>query len=219
MSLIIDEKHLEQIVAENYWMIFHEDEDRPKFINIQRQYKLNPYGTADIVVIWGDLDSVPKNGVEKPYTEFKEDDWDLVPFVHIDILEIKIGNLKERDLSQISRYFSSFKRIIRAVEEQQISSIDIPIPFITAKLIGLSDESEYESFVKGDEAFVHLYDQVNRDIDVYTFKFGIDGFKFKCLPRGWEANNGDEFDKTKSKVISDIADMASKMESKNVEAI
>jgi len=182
MSLILNECDLEKIVAENYWPIFHKDEDPPVYLNLERQFKLSPYGTADIVAFFSyGCDYDPK----------RDENGNIIGDIQIQIaevhvIELKIEELKERDLAQLCRYRQAINESIVEMnhKEKQYQQ--------RYTLVGKKPNNcNYPRGSNGDLVF--LYGCLLDEIDIALFEFGINGFKFNDINKEWFRNSGNSF--------------------------
>ena len=211
MSLILNESDLETIIVDNYWKIFHEDEDPPLYIHIERQVSLKPYGTADIIAFYTDEEWDLRPDSKMNYPEATEKDFCFWNHVYIHVIELKINILTERDLSQLCRYKTAIERAIigkwkyhRCGRYQEVDYIGLGSPPMRPadvecrySLVGQKPKDvDYPIGSNGD--FVYLYQAMSTDyfeLDIWLFVFGLTGFKFNRITQhGWgsEDNEGPE---------------------------
>jgi len=210
MSLTLNESDLETIIVDNYWKIFHEDEDPPLYIHIERQVSLNPYGTADVIVFYTDEEWDLKPDFMGTPPEATENDYCFWNHVHIHVIELKINTLKEQDLSQLCRYKTAIERSIigkwmkyhyygayREVDyigpvSPTLRNADLECRY---SLVGQKPKDvDYPIGSNGD--LVYLYQAMTGpdssfELDIWLFVFGLTGFQFDRICHGWNRENSE----------------------------
>ena len=180
MPFTVNEADIERVLAENYWKIFHDDEMLPKYLKIDRQVKLTPYGVADIIATYQDFE---EPDIERPIG--------IPPEIHI--IEVKACPLKEADLAQAARYYTA---ISNSYNNAIYANIEIAKDFgftghinpyhfkdnVHCTLVGPNNKgSDHPYGSNGDFVFLSQ----NCDVDVYTFDFKLDGLRFEALSTNW----------------------------------
>lgn len=203
MSLVITEKDLERIVAENYWQIFHEDEDEPEIIKIVRQFESKPFGIIDILVYYIYYDPMPVFDENGDYKKNEEGKFvvDMMPVRTIHIIELKIGELRERDISQLMRYRKGIESYYKSLGDTEA--------FRQYTLIGKSPEQITPPGDNGDFIFLHdsISNKAHNDYDIYLFEFGLNGFEFSQLETGWTRGNGTDHFRAMDEFLKGVKDV------------